>query len=312
VYLGIDFLVTPDLEPRVIEVNVGLPGGAQEYDRACLVRTGRASGVFRTIEAIAREAYGLPFKDYLDSLPWLAGLKAFKLWMDGQGDFPMDVHPGLRLEDKWVQYGILRSGFPVPETIILDPEDRSEALAFLARQGRIVGKRRLGRGGRGLLFIDRPEQLPMGPPDEFGRLLQERIDSRLGPTTFSIRSVAFGGRHVCMYANLADRPFSNHGLVAMVEPGDGPALAGDPGRTRAFDERSWEAQIWFGDDGPDYLRHNLFEDVATEAALVLPGDLVASIRDLSVGIERLYESLDPEALPRAWFEERGAAASRRP
>ncbi len=311
-YLGIDFLVTPDLEPRVVEVNVGLPGGAQEYDRACLVRTGRESGVFRTIEAIAREAYGLPFKDYLDSLPWLAGLKAFKLWMDGQGDFPTDIHPGLRLEDKWIQYGILARRFPVPETIVLDPEDRSGALAFLARRGRLVGKRRLGRGGRGLLFIDRPEQLPMGRPDGYGRLLQERIDSRLGPYTFSIRSVAFGGRHVCMYANLADRPFSNHGLLAVVEPGDGLSIVGDPASTRAFDERSWEAGIWFGDDEPDHLRHNLYEDVATEAALVLPEELMASIRDLSVGIERLYESLDLEALPRAWYEERRGAAIRRP
>lgn len=311
-YLGIDFLITPDLEPRVVEVNVGLPGGAQEYDRACLARTGRESGVFRTIEAIAREAYGPPFRDYLGSLPWLAGLKAFKLWMDGQGDFPEDVHPGLRLEDKWVQYGILAPRFPMPETIVLDPGDRAGALAFLARKGRLVGKRRLGRGGRGLLFIDRPEQLPEGPPDDYGRLLQERIDSRIGPYAFSIRSVAFGGRHVCMYANLADRPFSNHGLLAMVEPGDGPALAGDPDRTRAFDERSWEAEIWFGDDEPAYLRHNLYEDVATEAALVLPGELVASIRDLSVGIERLYESLDLETLPRASFEETGRDAGRRP
>lgn len=40
-YLGIDFLVAPDLRPYVVEVNVGLPGGAQEHDLACLVRTGR-------------------------------------------------------------------------------------------------------------------------------------------------------------------------------------------------------------------------------------------------------------------------------
>jgi hypothetical protein len=311
VYLGIDFLITSDLEPRVIEVNVGLPGGAQEYDRACLARAGRGSGVFRTVDAIARESYGCSFRDYLDSLPWLMGLKAFKLWMDGQGDFPKDVHPGLRLEDKWVQYDILAPRFPLPETIVFDPEDRAQALALLARKGRLVAKRRLGRGGRGILFIDRPEDLPEGPAGEYGRLLQERIDSRLGPYTFSIRSVAFGGRHVCMYANLATRLFSNHGLLAMVEPGDRPALAGDPSRTRAFDERSWEAKIWFGDDEPAYLRHNLYEDEATAVALVLPGDLLDSIRDISIRIERLYDSLDPEALPRACFEAAATAEGER-
>jgi hypothetical protein len=301
-YLGIDFLIAPDLRPHVIEVNLGLPGGAQEYDLTCLVHNGRASDVFRTIEEISQETYGKPFRDYLHSLPWLACLKAFKLWMDGQGAFPTEFNPALRLEDKWVQYRILSPRFPMPETIVFDPENRAEAERFLARKKRLVGKRRLGRGGRDFELIDGPADLPAGSGGVYGRLLQERIDSRLGPYVFSLRSIAFAGRHVCLYANLSSRPFSNHGILTYVESGDHLGLSGEPILTRSFNERSWEAVIWFGASEPSYLRHNLYEDEVAEASLVLPAGLLASIKDISVRIERYYENLDLESLPRALFE----------
>jgi len=311
VYLGIDFLIAPSLDPYVVEVNVGLPGGAQEYDLTCLVREGRASGVFRTIEDISHRTYERPFRDYIRSLPWLDALKAFKLWMDGRGDLPEAFPPALRLEDKWVQYAVLSPLVPMPETIVFDPRDRAAAERFLARKKRLVGKRRLGRGGRDFALIEGPEDLPSGPAGMYGRLLQERIDSRVGRYTLSIRSVAFGGRHVCLYANLSTRPYSNHGVLAHVGPGDHMGLSGDPARTRAFDQRSWEAEIWFGDDEPAYLRHNLYEDVVTEAELVLPAGLLTSIKDISVRIERRYEGLDFGALPRAYFEGTATAAGPR-
>jgi len=301
-YLGIDFLISPDLRPHVIEVNLGLPGGAQEYDLTCLVHNGRASDVFRTIEEISLEIYGQPFRDYLYSLPWLACLKSFKLWMDGQGPFPKDFHPVLRLEDKWVQYRILSPRFPMPETIVFDPEKRGEAGRFLARKKRLVGKRRLGRGGRDFALIDGPGDLPAGAAGEYGRLLQERIDSRLGPYVFSLRSIAFGGRHICLYANLSSRAFSNHGLLTYIESGDHLGLSGEPAMTRCFDQRSWEAEIWFGASEPSYLRHNLYEDDVAEASLVLPAGLLESIKDISIRIERYYENLDLGSLPRALFE----------
>ena len=219
-YLGIDFLIAPDLEPWVIEVNVGLPGGAQEYDLTCRVHDGRPSDVFRTIEAISLRTYGTSFAGYLGSLPWIAGLKAFKLWMDGQGPFPEQVHPALRLEDKWVQYRILSSRFRMPETMVFEPGDLPAAKRFLARKGRLVAKRRLGRGGRDFRVIDGPGDLPEDAPGPYGLLLQEWIESRVGPYALSLRSVAFGGRHVCLYANLARRPNSNHGILAYVEAGD--------------------------------------------------------------------------------------------
>ncbi len=303
-YVGIDFLIAPDLRPYVVEVNVGLPGGAQEHDLTCRVHTGRPSDVFRRIEETSRDVYGKPFRDYLDSLPWLESLKPFKLWMDGRGPLPGTFHPGLRLEDKWVQYQVLSPLVPMPETGVFGPADGPEAERFLARKSRLVEKRRLGRGGRDFRLIEGPEDLFRGreTSGDYGRLLQEWIDSRVGPYVFSLRSVAFGGRPICLYANLAFRPFSNHGVLAFVDSGDRLGLSEEKFETRHFDQRSWEAKIWFDRDEPDYLRHNLYEDEVATAALVLPSDVIASVREISVRIERIYESLDVSALPPAHFE----------
>jgi hypothetical protein len=301
-YLGIDFLVSPDLRPYAVEVNVGLPGGAQEHDLTCLVRTGRRSGVFQKIEEISREVYGKPFREYLYSLPWLESLKPFKLWLDGQGPFPRAIHPALRLEDKWVQYLILSPLFPMPETRLFDPANRAEAERFLAQKRRLVGKRRLGRGGRDFRLIDRPEDLATMTPGDYGHLLQERVDSRVGLYVFSVRSVAFAGRHVCLYANLASRAYSNHGILAYIDSGDRLMLSEEEFVTRTFNQRSWEAEIWFGQGEPAYLRHNLYEDEVATAAVVLPAGVLASIQEISVRIERFYESLDFAALPAAFFE----------
>jgi hypothetical protein len=304
-YLGIDFLVTPNLRPHAVEVNLGLPGGAQEYDLTCLVHNGGRSDVFWRIEEISRQVYGKPFREYLYSQSWLTSLKSLKLWLDGQGPFPKSFHPALRLEDKWVQYQFLSPRVPMPETRVFDPENQEEAEHFLAEKGRLVGKRRLGRGGHGFRLIDRPEDLAEEPSRDYGCLLQEWVDSRAGSYVFSIRSIAFGGRHICSYANLASRPFSNHGILAYVDSGDRLRLSSDEFKTRAFNQKSWEAEIWFGEDEPAYLRHNLYEDEVAATALVLPGDVIAEIKDISIRIERFYESLDLAALPRALFEQRG-------
>jgi hypothetical protein len=88
--------------------------------------------------------------DYLHSLPFIESLKPLKIWMDGEGPFPTTFHPGLRLEDKWVQYELVKSIAPMPETMIFDPLHLPEAERFLEQKGTIVLKRRLGRGGRGL------------------------------------------------------------------------------------------------------------------------------------------------------------------
>jgi len=302
VYLGLDFLVDNARRPRLIEVNVGLPGGAEEYDRTHRVWLGAPSGVFDHVEALSLRAYGKPFRDYIASLPFLEGLKHLKLWLDGRGPFPERTQPALRLEDKWVQYQALRSVAPMPETVVLDPRRPEEAGRLLQSHGRLVLKRRLGRGGRDLRLISDAYELAGAAPGRYGALLQEYIDSSVDGFAFSLRSVAFAGEWVCLYANLAPRPPSNHGLLAYVAEGDGPRLSAGAFETVRFDERSWEAGIWFGPEEPGYLRHNLYEDEVARAALFLPGPLLGEIRELSVRVERLYEGLDFAALPEAWFE----------
>jgi len=300
-YLGIDFLVTSHLTPFVVEVNVGLPGGAQEYELTHQVCLGRSSGIFEKIERTSREIYGKPFQDYLNSLPFIESLKPFKIWMDGMGPFPSTFHPGLRLEDKWIQYLLIHSIVAMPETMIFDPLHLQEAERFLEQKGVMVLKRRLGRGGRGLRrMTDSQTLLSVKPKD---CLLQEYVESIVDGFNFSIRSVAFGGRFMCMYANLSTRQASNHGILAFVSPGNSLGLVEKDFRTVSFDQRSWEAKIWFGENDPPYLRHNLYEDMVAQTTLHLPDSVLDAIRETSVRIERLYEALDPFSLPKACFEE---------
>lgn len=301
-YLGIDFLIGPKLKPYVIEVNVGLPGGAQEYDLTHRVRFGAPSRIFDRIEEISQRVYEKPFRDYLHGLPFIESLKPFKIWMDGQGPFPKTFHPGLRLEDKWVQYEILHSLVAMPETMVFDPTRIENNQRFLREKGPLVLKRRLGRGARGFRIIDNVGLLTDSEWASGDYLLQEYLESRVDGYTFSIRSVAFGGEFVCMYANLAQRSFSNHGLLTFVSPAEPFGLEEKSFHTKRFNERSWEAKIWFGSHEPDYLRHNLYEDEVAQTALRLPEPLFRSIQNDSVRIERFYESLDLSTLPKACFE----------
>jgi hypothetical protein len=306
-YLGIDFLIHPGLKPFIVEVNVGLPGGAEEYHRIHLAYLQRPSDIFSRIEEVSERVYGRPFKEYLHSLPFMESLKTFKLWMDGQGPFPSARHPGLRLEDKWVQYQILSPLAPMPETMVFDPGNMEDGERFLGRKGRLVLKRRLGRGGRNFRIIDEPLSLKAARTESYRYILQDYIDSRVDDYVFSIRSVAFGGEHICLYANLACRPNSNHGLLAYVTGGDHFGLADRDFKTVSFNQRSWEAKIWFGETEPAYLHHNLYEDEVARTAFILPAYLLKTIQALSVRIERFYDGLDLNSLPRACFEEDSAA-----
>jgi hypothetical protein len=302
-YLGTDFLITPDLKPYVVEVNVGLPGGAQEYQLTHLVHFNRPSDVFDKIERTSRRIYGKPFKDYLHSLPFMESLKPFKLWMDGMGSFPDTFHPGLRLEDKWIQYRLIGPLVRMPETMIFDPLDLTGAIEFLERKGRLVLKRRVGRGGRELQIISDGQSFSSFDLPSTHYLLQEVVESRTHGYTFSIRSVAFGGEFICMYANLSKRSVSNHGILTFVSPGEPFGLAKEEFKTESFNQKSWEAEIWFGENDPPYLRHNLYEDEVAQAALYLPGPVYETIKETSVTIERFYENLDLFRLPKACFEE---------
>jgi hypothetical protein len=302
-YLGIDFLITSELKLYLVEVNVGLPGGAHEYHLTHLVHLGKPSDIFRQIEWVSQKVYGKKFKDYLHSLPFIEVLKPFKIWMDGMGLLPKTFHPGLRLEDKWNQYQLLKSIAPMPETITLDPGDWAGATRFIEQKKKAVLKRRLGRGGRDLQVISEPSALLKLNLLSNHYLLQEHVESKIDGYSLSIRSVAFGGQFICMYANLSPRSTSNHGILTFISPGNSFGLSEKHLKTELFNQRSWEADIWFGENEPQYLRHNLYEEEVAKATLIIPEALLRTIKELSVKIERLYDGLDLFALPKACFEE---------
>jgi hypothetical protein len=301
-YLGIDFLITPELKLYLVEVNVGLPGGAHEYHLTHLVHFGKPSDVFRRIEWTSRKVYGKPFKDYLHSLPFIKSLKPFKIWMDGMGPFPETFHPGLRFEDKWNQYQLVKSIASMPETLILDPEDLVGADQFIERKRKVVLKRRVGRGGRDLKVISEASDLWKLNLISNHYLLQEYVESRINGYSLSIRSIAFGGEFMCMYANLSNRTASNHGILTFVSSGKRFELSEKNFKTKSFNQKSWEAEIWFGENEPEYLRHNLYEDEVAKTTLVIPEPFLRTIRGLSIKVERTYEGLDLSRLPKACFE----------
>jgi hypothetical protein len=206
-------------------------------------RPGKPS-ILQSIEKTSKRVYGKTFKDYLHSLPHIESLKPFKIWMDGKGPIPNTLHPGLRLEDKWVQYQMVKSLAPMPETMLFDPGDLKGAERFLKKRGKLALKRRLGRGGRGFRIIQDPGSLATVDTEGQAYLLQEFIESSPG-YTFSIRSVAFGGEFMCMYANLSQRNYSNHGFLTLVSAGDSFGLSEREFGTTPFNQKSWEAEIWF-------------------------------------------------------------------
>lgn len=301
-YLGIDFLIAPDLRLFVVEVNVGLPGGAHEFNLTHLVRFERSSDIFERIERTSQNAHGRSFSDYLHSLPFVESLKELKIWMDGMGPFPQRFHPGLRLEDKWVQYQLLKGIVPMPETQVYEPGDLSAIEAFFKTHSRGALKRRVARGGRDFRIVTGPEMLEKLKVAPGLYLLQEYVQSKADGYTLSIRSIAFAGEFMCMYANLSTRIHSNHGILAFVMPATFFGLSRQEFKTHRFDQKSWEAKIWFGENDPAYLRHNLYEDEVAEALLLLPEPLFERIKELSVRVERLYDGLDFDQLPKACFE----------
>lgn len=301
-YLGIDFLITSPFKLYLVEVNVGLPGGAHEYNLTHLVHLGKPSDIFRRIEQTSQKVYGKTFKEYLQSLPFVKSLKPFKIWMDGMGPFPKTFHPGLRLEDKWNQYQLINTIAPMPETMMFDSEDLIEAGRFLEKRGKIVVKQRVGRGGRGFQVITDLSTLHKLNSGSNHYLLQEFIESKANGFSLSVRSVAFGGEFMGMYANLSTKPNSNHGVLTFISPGNLFGLKDQMLRTESFNQRSWEAEIWFGDQEPQYLRHNLYEEEVAKTTLILPESLYAMIKNLSIRVERFYEKISLFDLPKACFE----------
>ena len=109
---------------------------------------------------------------------------------------------------------------------------------------------------------------------------------------------------MCMYANLSPKANSNHGILTFVSPGHLFGLKEKDFRRESFNQKSWEAEIWFGQNEPLYLRHNLYEEEVARTTLILPELIYTMIKKLSVTIEKFYEEINPASLPKACFEER--------
>jgi hypothetical protein len=209
----------------------------------------------------------------------------------------------LRLEHKWNQYQLLKAIAPMPETIIFDPEDTAGVDRFIERKKKVILKRRVGRGGRDLKIITEPSSLWGLNFGSNPYLLQEYVESKINGLSLSVRSVAFGGKFMCMYANLSPRPASNHGILTFISPGTPFGLSEKHFKTESFNQKSWEADVWFGKNDPQYLRHNLYEDEVARSTLLIPEPLLKKIKELSIKIERIYDGLDLFSLPKACFEE---------
>jgi hypothetical protein len=302
-YLGIDFLVDLERRPFVVDVNIGLPGGATEIDRIHRVRHGRRSDILSRIEATSRAVYGRSFSAYLASLPFLESLKRFKLWVDGYGGRPEALPPALRLEDKWVQYQVLRDIAPLPPTEPFRLDNDGAAAAFLSRFRPAVLKRRLGRGGRGFKIVRSLSDLAGQNEQDDPRLFQDFVMSRIDGYALSVRVLAFGGRCLGMHASLAAGDISSDGILAEIITGPRFALSGLVCETVHFDEKTWEAELWFPCESPAYLHTNLYEDDVAREALMVPGKFSRLLSDIAVRVERTYEALEFSTLPRACFEE---------
>jgi len=302
-YLGIDFLITPELKLYLGEVNVGLPEGAQQYYLSHLVHFGKPSDIFRRIEWTSRKVYGKTFKDYIHSLPFIESLKSFEIWMDGTGPFPKTFHPGLRLEDRWNQYQLIKAIAPMPETIALDPEDLVGADRFIERKKKVVLRRRVGKDEEDLQVISEPSALWKLNLIRHHYLLQEYVENKINGYCLLIHSVAFGGEFMCMYANLSATSTSSHGISTFISSGNPFGLRDRDFKTESFNQKSWESGIWFGEIERQDRGQNPEEEVVAKTALILPEPYVRAIKELSVRVERLYDGLDLYTLPKACFEE---------
>ncbi len=302
-YLGIDFFITPELKLYVAGVNVGLPGAAHQYHLTHLVHFGKPSDIFRRIEWTSRKVYGKTFKDYIHSLPFIESLKSFEKWMDGAGPFPKTFHPGLRLKDRWNEYQLVKAFATIPEAMVLDTEDLVGADRFIERKKKVVLKRRVGKDEGELQVISEPSALWKLNLVPHRYLLQEYVESEVNGYCLLIRSVAFAGEFMCMVANLSATSVPGQGILAFISSGNPFGMSERNFKTESFNEKSWESEIWLGENEPQDRRHNLDEELVAKATLLLPEPYVRTIKELSVRVERLYDGLDLFALPKACFEE---------
>jgi len=302
-YIGADFLLDRAGRLFLSEVNTGVPAGATEYDLVYKERKGEDSGIFDRIEAFSREKFGGTFREFVHSLPWLDDLKRLKIWMDGQGPMPNKPHPALRLEDKWVQYRILSSHFSLLPTRLWTPESRTAVQQAMSKGQRYVLKRRLTRGGKGFKVLDPKSDRAALPDPDARKIVQPYLESRIGGYAFSLRAAAFAGQFLCLFASLADRNTSNHGIRFLVSPGDPLKINPAVYNTRTIQQKSREADIFYRGEIPPYLHRDVHEEEIADAEILLPESHLNRIQQITSRISALYAKMDFSSLPVSWIEE---------
>jgi len=300
-YIGADFLIDKNLKLYLSEVNTGIPAGAQEYDFVYRTKFGKSSSVFQRIESLAQKYFKKTFCEYMQSLPFMDDLRELKIWMDGKGHFPEKPDKALRLEDKWVQYILLSKSYPMIPTEILLSIKEKKIIKLLSKGIPVVLKKRFGRGGKGFVLIKDPEELKKANLEENAYIMQPYLESSIGSYKLSIRAASFMGHFICMFGSLSQKLTSNHGIRFYISPGDGLGLTKKDFKVKEIVQKSWEADIFYKGNIPDYLYHDVYEETIAEAELIVPERLCQDIQRISASVSGLYRDMDFDSLPESYL-----------
>jgi len=299
-YLGLDLLLSPDKKIYLSEVNIGLPGGAFEYDIAHKTIFGEPSDVFEKIEEKSQRYFKKSFRDYIHSLPFIDELKEFKLFLDRERSLPLKLNPVLRLEDKWVQYQLLNKKIQMPYTEIFNSDDPQQIEKFKKKFGGISLKKRTGRWGKGFEVV-KDGNFSKAVYD-VPYLIQEYIVSKVNHYLFSIRVVSFEGEFICMNGDLSTAHDSKWRYVVFIEEGKEVSLKDDPFEIVDFEGISWEGEVWYDGKIPEHQKLNLIGDKVAKTILYLPSEIIFKVKKIAEDVGKIYMNLDFSKLPQAWFE----------
>ena len=299
-YLGLDLLLSPDNKIYLSEVNIGLPGGAFEYDIAHKTILGKPSGIYEKIEKKSHDIFKKSFRNYIHSLPFIDELKEFKLFLDRERVLPLKLNPVLRLEDKWIQYQRLNKKIRMPYTEILNPSDSQQIENFRKRFKKIALKKRTGRWGKGFEVL-KDENFSQAVYDA-PYLIQEYIVSKINNYLFSIRAVSFEGEFICMNGDLSTAHDSKWRYVVLIEEGKEVALKDDPFKIIDCEETAWEGEVWYNGKIPAHQKLNLIGDKVAKTVLYLPQEIISEVKKIAEVVGKIYMDLDFSKLPQAWFE----------
>ncbi len=300
-YIGADFLIDKDLRLYLSEVNTGIPAGAQEYDFVFRTKFEKPSGVFQRIESLAQRYFRRSFSEYMQGLPFMDDLRALKIWMDGRGPFPERPNKALRLEDKWVQYLILSKSYQVIPSEIFFAQKEKKVIRILSRGVPVVFKKRYARGGKGFVLIKDPEEFRGANLAEYEYIMQPYLESSIDSYKLSVRAASFMGHFICMFGSLSRERTSNHGIRFFVLPGEGLKITKKDFKIKKIVQKSWEADIFYKGDIPDYLYRDVYEERIANADLIIPERLYGDIRKISAAVSELYRDMDFDFLPESYL-----------